>query len=700
MIHILILNYFLLLFYSSALLSVDIGSDTAVTRFNTTQTVNNGDRIAGFAALYKGFSFSSANVSGIFDSFFPVYDTVSLTGGTLILNKDLYLRNLNFGFFGNIYGNTHTLQFSSTSQIPSLCGALFNCAPFFVTQINVGQDAETLSWDYSEQYLCTASDDGLVRMYSYNGSALTFVTSISSGGATTDGVGQVAFRPNDRILALAREAGTPNMVFTFTFNVGAGTLTTISSLPLAADARACAWHPSGSFLAVGNLVGGGQVIIYPVDAAGVINAAGAVTISTTNNVYYECIAWNKAGTYLAVGLITGGGNPELLIIRVNTSPLSIVGVNASVTLGRSIGGLDWGKGDDFLAVGLQGTVGANVQVYSHNPGTGGVGAGSLALLASTSDIGRTTEGISWAGDLPCFSASSDELAGIAYFNTYSFTNNTLSLITSTQFTGLAAGDDFEATRWGPIGRAAAVSGDDNIIRVYGLPLSSCYTMSNLNIINTSNCFFHDMCITFTGINVWDGMGNTLEFDSTCTFLVSARSSLMFKDMEIIGLGNNNIKNLDSTSTITFNNARILLKNNYTFDRGKIDFINDVTISGNNKSFVFTSTSLGTVQPNSSLTFNDNTTFRYAPSSASRNFFILNRTSELTLKNATLSTSNVGLQLLDGSIIFDGIVSLVNEGTSSATSLEFGNNSISRNPYLEIMPASNVTIQGYVNYSIV
>ena len=34
---------------------VDIGSDTAVNRFNTQQTLNNGDRIAGFAALQGGF---------------------------------------------------------------------------------------------------------------------------------------------------------------------------------------------------------------------------------------------------------------------------------------------------------------------------------------------------------------------------------------------------------------------------------------------------------------------------------------------------------------------------------------------------------------------------------------------------------------------------------------------------------------------
>lgn len=681
--------------------SVDIGSDTAVTRFNSTVTVNNGDRIAGFAGLYKGFEFSSAAVTGIFDSFFPVYGTVSLTGGTLVLNKDLNIRNpINFGFLGNIDGNGHVVQFPPTDKIPTECGASFNCAPFFVDEISIGSaDAETLSWDFSETYLATASDDGFVRVYSYNGASLTFVDDIGTGGVAIDGVGQVAFRPNEHKLGFAREGGGATAgVYVFNLDTGTNTLSTISSTALTADGRACAWHPSGSFLAVGTLVGGGQVIIYPVDATGNLNVGGAVTISTTNNVYYECLAWNKAGTYLAVGLITGGGNPELLIIEVDTAPLSIVGINASTTLGRSIGGLDWGKGDDYLAVGLQGTVGNNVQVYQHNDGGGGVGAGSLTLLDGSSDIGRTTEGISWAGDLPCFSASSDELGGTAYFNTYSFTNNSLTLITSYEFTGLGPGDDFEATRWGPLGSAAAVSGDDNIIRVYGLPREACFSFSELTIKNTSNCFFHDLCVTFSGTNVWDGQGNIIELDLTCTLFIDSNSSLMFKDMTLIGLGNNNVNGLDSSSNILFNNTNIILRNDYTFSLGRLDFINDVSIQGNSTSFIFTASDQAYINEDSSLTIED-TIFRYAPNNSNRNLLaFIDQTSQLILKNATLATSSAGLQLLNGSVLFDGLNCLANEGSSLATSIEFGNGMALNNVCLELLPAAQLLTQGYVYYN--
>ncbi len=695
--------HILALFFFSSIFAADIGSDTAPTRFNSTVTVNDGDRIAGFAALYQGFEFSDASVSATFDSFFPVYGTISLTGGTLELNKDLFLRNiLNFGFLGNIIGNNHVLQFPPADKIPTICGAEFNCSPFFVNQISIGAaDAETLSWDFNETHLATASDDGLVRVYNYDGSTLTFAASIGTGGIAIDGVGQVAFRSDDRILAFAREGGgVTASVYTFTFDVNANTLSTISSTPLAADGRACAWHPSGDYLAVGDLVSGGQVIIYPVDTNGNLDVGGAVSINTINNVYYECLAWNVAGDYLAVGLITGGGNPELLILEVNINPFSIVGINASTTIGRSIGGLDWGKGDDFLAVGLQGTVGDNIQIYAHSDGGGGVGNGTLTLLDGTDDMGRTTEGISWAANLPCFSASSDELGGNAFFNTYSFINNTLTRISNVEFTGLAPGDDFEATRWGPLGTSAAVSGDDNIIRAYGLPSEACFDFSNLTLINTSNTFFHNLCITFSGNNIWDGQGNTIEFDTTCTLIVDSNSSLMFKDMTLLGVGSNNISALDSSSTITFNNTNLVLKNDYTVSAGRLDFLNFVEIFGENKQFIFQSPTAAHIAKNAQLLFNANTTFRYEPSSNDRTLLALdNSSSTLFLNNATLSTSSVGLQLTTGQLFFDNKNFLINEGSSDATSIEFGDGSFDNNLCIELFPAATIEIlEGRVRYN--
>src|SRR5688572_6029613 len=103
---------FLLLPYSF-LQAANIGSDTAVTRFNTQQIVQNGDRIAGFAALAGGFALSGNGSIGTFDSFFSVSGDIALNFGTLILSQDLIINNITaINTLGNIIGNNHIMEFA------------------------------------------------------------------------------------------------------------------------------------------------------------------------------------------------------------------------------------------------------------------------------------------------------------------------------------------------------------------------------------------------------------------------------------------------------------------------------------------------------------------------------------------------------------------------------------------------------------
>jgi len=111
---------------SFLLIGGDIGSDTAVNRFNTQQTIDDGDRIAGFAALAAGFVLLGSNVTGTFDSFFPVSGVIDLNLGTLSLNQDLILHNISsISEWGNINGNNHVLEFApSVDCMPSGTGSV------------------------------------------------------------------------------------------------------------------------------------------------------------------------------------------------------------------------------------------------------------------------------------------------------------------------------------------------------------------------------------------------------------------------------------------------------------------------------------------------------------------------------------------------------------------------------------------------
>lgn len=98
--------------------AMTIGSDTSPTRFNTQQTVNNGVRIASFAALAGGFRLANSSVIGFFDSIFPVSGPVDLNQGNLVLLEDLTFRDVtDFRQFGTISGNNYSMSWAPTMTL-------------------------------------------------------------------------------------------------------------------------------------------------------------------------------------------------------------------------------------------------------------------------------------------------------------------------------------------------------------------------------------------------------------------------------------------------------------------------------------------------------------------------------------------------------------------------------------------------------
>lgn len=153
-------RFFLLSFVvSTQIFAVDIGSDTAVTRFNTQQTLNNTDRVAGFAELAAGFTLASSAVTATFDSFFPVSGNVSLTHGTLILNRDLIFRDVTtITELGNITGQYHDISFSSSvTSLPNIGG---NAANINVSNVNIFLNANVYMRQESMHFTGQSIIDG------------------------------------------------------------------------------------------------------------------------------------------------------------------------------------------------------------------------------------------------------------------------------------------------------------------------------------------------------------------------------------------------------------------------------------------------------------------------------------------------------------------------------------------------------------
>jgi len=144
--------FFLLTFKGAE--CIDIGSDPAPARFSTQQTLEDGDRIAGFASLEAGFKLVGSIATSTFDSFFPVSGVVELRFGTLVLQRDLILKNsAKFVSLGDITGNGHTLEFAqSITLVPAGSGS--SCVVEALAAAAVQpEDVQSLDWSYDDQFI-------------------------------------------------------------------------------------------------------------------------------------------------------------------------------------------------------------------------------------------------------------------------------------------------------------------------------------------------------------------------------------------------------------------------------------------------------------------------------------------------------------------------------------------------------------------
>jgi hypothetical protein len=154
---------FMIFSFCSPLRAAVIGSDTAPNLFTTQQTLNNGDRVAGFAALTGGFKLASAAVNAQWDTFFPISGLVQLNAGTLTLTRDLMFQNKTiFSSQGNIVGNGHQVDFApSVTLLPSVS---LNAACFTWDTVKVSLNCDMKMQNSCIKFsgLCTFNGGGNV----------------------------------------------------------------------------------------------------------------------------------------------------------------------------------------------------------------------------------------------------------------------------------------------------------------------------------------------------------------------------------------------------------------------------------------------------------------------------------------------------------------------------------------------------------
>ncbi len=672
------------------LCAVDIGSDTAVTRFNTQQTLQNGDRIAGFAALNAGFELFDSNVAGIFDSTFPVSGDIQLNGGVLNLFQDLELQEQgNFVSVGTIHANQHSVNLApSMTSIPS--GDIVDCNVTFVTQDSFpGQNVLGLDWSFDDKYIaCGLQPSGAneeLFVLEFDGSSLTQKAFFETDA---ERVLSCSWHPSLLLLGVARNSGPGPELLIFSFDPNdsnpATALTLTDSAELGGEARAVNFHPTGDYIAVSSTNNANEIIVYPINSSGVLDAPNSVTFNFTpsQNPDQDSMRWDSTGIYLAIGSDAATGD-DLFVLQFGTSPSLSLTQNASFNSGR-IRGVSWNSIiPNYLAT--AGDTSPQLRVWEHDA-TGG----TLTQIASNV-AGVNCWSVDWNRNGECLALGTNANGAAEELFTYFFDSVALSF---SQISAFETGNNTRNVRWSRDGKFLAEASNSDDLNVYKVNAANVtHIFSNIRFYLNSNVTLQDCAISFTGENIVNGRGNCLTFTPTCTFIVGANSGVFFEDVRIEGFQNSKILMEDTTSTVTFNNVTIIQDEDYDFNTGHFEVVGSLKLEGNGKTFNYLSDRISVIKKTGALAIGPGLTFRYDPSVSNQNLITFeNGDSQLILDSAILATSDVGIQLTGGRLVVKGQSFLFNEGSSASEGIIFGDGVVSANNLcIEWEPAANLDV---------
>ena len=692
------LQYFIVFLFLHAicrLQCIDIGSDTAVARFNTQQTLNNGDTIAYFAALEKGFKINSLNGSITFDSIFPISGgDLRLNTAKIILNRDLVLRNTaKIASLGDIVGSSHTLNLSpNTISIPQ---NISSRDIVLATSIRLDSDPLSVDWSFDDQFIAIGLASGTnneLFVYKFDGTSL----SLSSTIELPTSVVSVGWHPSDFILAIGVDntASSAAELRLYTFDTINQTLTELAAnaIDFGKDVSAVSWHSSGNFLAVGSFVNTSEINIYSYNQTNsILNTTPLtfVNLSPNQNIQKEAMDWDATGSYLAIGLSVHASADELQVFDFDEESLSL---NASVNLGVNVRAVSWNPTTtNILAVGMETGSGNVLRIFEHDTGSG--------ILTEKSSVNISTHvfNLQWNSLGDCLAIGLSASAGEQELRLYQFNKDTFGL---TEVVNVEIGADVNALRWSHDGTFLSVGDNSDSMTIYGdisaLKKAPCI-WSNLNFVLNSNVKLTNCCIQFQGDSVINGRGYILTLDSTCTLQVAENSTLLLENIQLKNLNQFNLCCLDSLSTITFDTVTLILDGDYTFTQGHFDVEKDLHIVGDGFKFIYEADQASSILSHSSILLDQGVTFSYAPLNGSNNLLVFeDQTSKLILNNAGLHVVGTGLNLSNGTMHVRGSSfmeseRLITNGRLVNNGITFGNSISSQDFNCIIEPNSQLSI---------
>lgn len=672
--------------------SADIGSDSAVTRFNNQVTLNAGDRVAGFAALQGGFQILSSVTTATWDCFFPASGTLNFNFGTLYLKEDLLTYDDSFLVnLGNIVGNNHCLEIAPTiTCLPEFYGPTFNCLGTFLTSQAQGNQLETVDWStYDNRFIAVGlsvqgSATNMLLVKSFDGTTITSKAGAILGG---DSLNLVRWHPSQYTIATARPvaAAAPELAI-YQYDTTAMTLTLTSSIEFGVSVFSVAWHPSGKYLAVA-LQNANEVQVYPVNTVGAITSTTPVaTLNLTGGLRLiepHGFEWNPTGEFLAIGTDAAAGFPEMFIAQFNATTGAFVGTPSTFTFGATMSCISWERlNSGRLAVGVSGTTNAKLRVMNFNFTTK-----VISQLATLSTSGNPVpNNAKWSPNGSCIATGWTN----GEMNIYSYNENTQTISLSSNF---KPGVTENEVSWRSDGNYLAGGGGNKALEIYktqaGFPTITCVNWQDLKVFMNNNlCVNTGACIRFVGNCSLVGRGKSFTIKDLAQIRVAPNSSLLIKDILMDSIHDGGFILEDATSTISLSNARWHLDGDWSCN-GRFDVLDYWEINGGNTTLTYNSTATSIIRANATMDFDEDIFFAYAPATSSRDLIsMVDRSSQIILHNASLISTTTGLRLTKGTLTIKGKSSIFSDATNNSQAISLGDGiSSANNLTLRFLPAA-------------